>query len=255
MAFSRQCQLKELKSFIDGRISKELRTYQDSKYKHEVILLVGNFNIDGRKMAGDGTRHSQEYMIMKTILEGTDARNLKMYAFDLLYYSKDEHPITYGDIDENNKPMETILTHPKMHGAQASMDYIFLLDLVDSEKLVPPDSPPKQYLKVDICHTNVEKFTVLKETKIQDKKAPENSTSNGSGSSYESLEEKIEQFNSSSSDGSNDDSRESFCETNTNKKGQVFLSTLNGTKPKKIKFTQLSDHYGISTIIRVRNNV
>lgn len=89
------------------------------------ILLVGDFNVDGRKSREDGS-DSEEYIHMMEILN-----NPYFTMRDLLKEHFGVHPITSGDvinIDGEEVARETVFTHPNDQFRCKSLDYIFWVE-------------------------------------------------------------------------------------------------------------------------------
>jgi endonuclease/exonuclease/phosphatase family metal-dependent hydrolase len=75
------------------------------------LFVFGDFGIDGR--------NGNEYDTFKDFkIEG-------FTRHDILHESLNEHPVTFGDTDDNDKPRENVLTEPEFRKAKASVDYIF----------------------------------------------------------------------------------------------------------------------------------
>jgi len=174
---TRADQFATLRQFIDT-------TLQNNGHKEgEMVLLVGDFNVDSRKPFIETSKiktyagfkeyphlgendHFDEYESMKCFL----SKNGKDDLDDLLFQSYNEHPITYADTfmheDEGMKPLETALTAKDLCSNQ-SLDYIFRLNPktlknreagVELEENKPFQKPSK--LHIQEGSARVEKFFV-----------------------------------------------------------------------------------------------
>jgi hypothetical protein len=171
---TRYRQLRTLKTFIDHQLRSELGYYDfvpnlvDGPVNHDSILLLGNFNINGRQDARDGF-HGDEYIAMKRGLEGSETYDfngpvpLRMYAKDLLFDLEGKHPVTLG-AEEHGAPGETVLTHRKFQSACARMDYVFQLLMLPKHAPRALNPAPEHATRVAIKETRVEKFKTCPES-------------------------------------------------------------------------------------------
>eukprot|EP01112_Ceratiomyxa_fruticulosa_P018292 TRINITY_DN5823_c0_g1_i2.p1 TRINITY_DN5823_c0_g1~~TRINITY_DN5823_c0_g1_i2.p1 ORF type:complete len:311 (-),score=30.86 TRINITY_DN5823_c0_g1_i2:447-1379(-) len=137
------------------------------------IILMGDFNVNGRKSATDGA-DSEEYIQFLRLLDSP-----KHYSIvDLLKFSYRGHPVTVGDAIEKDGlppvPKETALTNPHDWLCRGSVDYIFLLKRV--QEIVPVSScdleTPYTVIATEASYTvnrtHIVKLTVhAEDTKVQ----------------------------------------------------------------------------------------
>jgi endonuclease/exonuclease/phosphatase family metal-dependent hydrolase len=140
---SRAKQINELAEFV------KLKVYDKAQNNGKIYpaLILGDFNLDARTHKHEGP-HSLDYVRMMDVLQRELARPeegvvgrfffffFPFFFFfflvrDLLYESSGTHPITYGDVieDENVSPLprETVLTHTADHCCALSIDYALFL--------------------------------------------------------------------------------------------------------------------------------
>jgi len=114
----RASQLKNLKDFV----------FEKSKDDAFPVILLGDFNVNGRKSQSDGT-DSEEYLRMMS--------QIQLPCFDMKDLLKDDagfHPVTVGDvevIDGTQSPKEIHLTRPEDQKLCKRLDYIFWLQRLD----------------------------------------------------------------------------------------------------------------------------
>jgi hypothetical protein len=135
---TRADQFSMLRQFI-------VTTLQKNNYKSgEMVLIVGDFNVDSRKPFIETEKikqypgfkdyahlgrneHFNEYDAMTCYLSD----NFKDELEDLLFQTYGEHPVTYADSfmpdSGDMKPLETVLTHKDDLCSNQSLDYIFRL--------------------------------------------------------------------------------------------------------------------------------
>ena len=161
----RQEQLSLFRKFIDECTLNAL--------PEEPIILVGDMNVNSRPQpnSSDINGDTDEYLNMIKILsgEGIEANQIETSASpdkrlynnskivsvkDMLKERYKHHPITFGDVivadDGTVNPKETVLTGKDDLLAQASLDYILLIDVEQS----------KQRVIIDVQRTRVEEFFV-----------------------------------------------------------------------------------------------
>ncbi len=167
---TRARQMQQLKRFMDDQLVS-LVVGNES----DVILLAGDFHVNGRR-GPDGSRDSEEYQILKRILEGNsgvssgskepamtesnvgstvslDKDALQVRLRDVVREALGEHPVTVGDVlQSSRRPLESQLTPRNLWGVCASIDYIFQVNVVGVETVAR--SAPY----IDLEDTHVERF-------------------------------------------------------------------------------------------------
>jgi len=135
---TRADQFTTFRNFIVSTLKKY--SYKDG----EVILLMGDFNVDSRKPYIETNKvlnypgfKEYEHLKAHEFFNEYDAMmcylsdNFKDDIQDLLHDKYGEHPITYADsvLDGDNqlKPSEIVLTHKDDYCSNQSLDYIFKL--------------------------------------------------------------------------------------------------------------------------------
>lgn len=106
-------QIDEMRAFIDSMKTLHITS-------PEPIFLIGDFNVNSRSA---DEIHSNEYNELRTLLLKEDYK-------DALFEKYGHHPVTFGDIYNNENSsdtlhLETILTSKSSLGSQESIDYIF----------------------------------------------------------------------------------------------------------------------------------
>ena len=141
--------------------TRELRDFMISKLHDrkasEPVMILGDFNVNGRGVAlnnGAISAHSMEYALTLMTLRCEDYAT-RYPVRDLLFEKLGYHPVTYGDSDHENKPLDTVLTHPADYGCAACLDYIFWIDGIDP------------VITVDMDRTSIEKFFVTERSFTQ----------------------------------------------------------------------------------------
>ncbi|CAG8716476.1 16332_t:CDS:2 [Acaulospora morrowiae] len=160
----REQQFFLLRQFIDKVIV--------SRRSHEPIILVGDLNVNSRpppdssnpsSVKGD----SQEYLNMIKILDGEGIHeegstvkysNKKIISVrDMIKERCGIHPITFADVlkDDEGKiiPREVVLTSKDDLLAQASLDYILLID-------DDPNINDSGKIRLDLQRTGVQEFFI-----------------------------------------------------------------------------------------------
>lgn len=171
---TREKQLKSLKQFIDSQVILNVTQHvsgEEQQTTHDPIIVAGDFNVNGRGSYRDGSKHGDEYMIMRKILEGESNRSVlddagnpkveqKYEVRDLYYDQFAEHPVTFGNVfDYTNKiPSEVLLTQKSLNGICACLDYIFELKWRPSEEARISDSQYKKAISIKHDTIKVEKF-------------------------------------------------------------------------------------------------
>ena len=147
----RNHQVQELRDFM---IAKQLHGCKASG----PVVLLGDFNVNARGTTS-GTeaqsQHSIEYEYLMSTLRCEDL-GLRFQVRDLVFEKLGHHPVTFGDSDEANNPLEIVLTHPEDFGCAACIDYIFWIDGVGDDITVDTDT-----ITVEKFFVNGKPFTQL----------------------------------------------------------------------------------------------
>lgn len=120
---ARAKQVNEIAAFVKEKVYGREKRYP--------ALIMGDFNLDSRTHKNEG-QHSLDYLrMMDVFLRELNSEVDGYFVRDLLYESTQEHPITYGDVTEQESgiiiPKETVLTHVPDHCCSLSIDYSFFL--------------------------------------------------------------------------------------------------------------------------------
>ena len=282
---TRRAQLRTLRAFMEAQLEKELTLYELTKEGislHEVVLLGGCFNINARKrQQDDSINHGDEYLIMKKILETpsdphTSKEKQKEYRLiDLAFEAAGEHPVTLG-FAPDRIPQETVLTSKKFNIAHACTDYVFQVAIQPSGKGYKAKCPEK-YFDIKPNSATVERFLVSPAEKQQSNE-PSPAVEDDEDQFYDDEEEYVTNLEKSIAEKaaaqhksetiakSPLDTVDLAAIVKTMKISEpqhqdepklgliasLFSSVTKESKErKKEKFTQLSDHYGISVTIEL----
>jgi len=196
-------------------------------------ILLGDLNVNGRNplmglsnknLLDPLRRHSNEYMNMIDIFH-----YYNLQEHDILFNEYGMHPITYGDVlsmDGHVLPKETVLTVSDDYKSMQRLDYIFLF-----EPLPIDDENNKPY--------NSSKDSVSSWSTVGRQQA---------GTSSPLTPSMLEQNGSKAS---------SFKKKNVyDHNGQTLAFTNTQVEhfhvsDRDCPFSQLSDHYGVSTNLRL----
>jgi len=130
----RTSQLQELVTFM----------HEHTKNDTHPIMLLGDFNVNGRKTAQDAS-DSEEYLNMMQIL----AQHFE--PLDLLRETLGYHPATVGDIHEDGSPREVHLTNVNDLKITKRLDYIWWLKRKEQQSSVAADTPASIEAKPNSC--------------------------------------------------------------------------------------------------------
>eukprot|EP00158_Paraphelidium_tribonemae_P007362 Partr_v1_DN28218_c0_g1_i1_m76471 putative calcium calmodulin-dependent protein kinase len=167
----RRSQIKALRQFMEHHLNKELTTYEANSQGvslHDIVLLMGNFNINARKGVHDGAAHGEEYSIFKKMMENPDrdahqqhdaTRSREFRLIDLVYEATGVHPVTFGETDAEKRPVEQILTNRRFNSVNACTDLIFQVAVEPTADGYKTRCPAK-FLDIKKHATAVEKFII-----------------------------------------------------------------------------------------------
>lgn len=130
---------KEQILVMRSMISNKLKT------THEFGIFLGDFNVMSslknsnleKELYGDS-----EYADLVKELSCNGTHELK----DVMYEAYGHHPPTYGRVDQEGKPLETVLTHPVCNDCEECLDYIFTFNAKHS------------WLNADLSQSKVQPF-------------------------------------------------------------------------------------------------
>eukprot|EP00761_Pharyngomonas_kirbyi_P003099 gb/GECH01003103.1/.p1 GENE.gb/GECH01003103.1/~~gb/GECH01003103.1/.p1 ORF type:complete len:321 (+),score=48.37 gb/GECH01003103.1/:1-963(+) len=110
-------QTQELHDFIQKKLKK---------HPSKPMIVVGDFNLNGRRKWDDGKTHTKKY---KNLMEKLKFPGHQTH--DVIYECIGEHPITINDykmVDGERKPRETVLTNHDDFLKSGCLDYMFYIE-------------------------------------------------------------------------------------------------------------------------------
>ena len=110
----------------------EIRDFFDSKVKNDFCVLAGDLNVDGREdvkpPAFEGIPCQEDYQMMVDIL----SRQGEVPVVDVIRERYGYSLPTYGRVDTDGMPLETVLTLKEESTLSQTLDHIFLIGNVPS---------------------------------------------------------------------------------------------------------------------------